>query len=83
MLLCPSDVLTYSIYAQPWPAELPLISTVEYVNGTAKDELDMGVVLYSCSFVVISLMILSQVQTSYGQGCTCFCKNIGCLLVYV
>jgi hypothetical protein len=62
MLFCSSDVLTYSINFQPWPAELPLITTVEYVDGTAKEELDMGVVLYSCSFVVIFLMILSQVQ---------------------
>jgi hypothetical protein len=34
---------------------------VDSANGTAQEELDMGVVLYSCSFVVISLMILSQV----------------------
>jgi hypothetical protein len=39
---------------------------VEAADGTASDELDMGVVLYSCSFVVISLMILSQVWTEQG-----------------
>ncbi len=70
MLFCSSDVLTYSINVQPWPDDLPLITTVEYVNGTAKEELDMGVVLYSCSFVIISLMILSQVQITFGQGLT-------------
>ncbi len=39
---------------------------MEAADGTASDELDMGVVLYSCSFVVISLMILSQVWTEQG-----------------
>ncbi len=57
-----SDFLHYShLNEQPWPAELPLISIIDTVNGTTKQELDMGVVLYSCSFVVISIMILSQV----------------------
>jgi hypothetical protein len=50
------------ILCQTWPAELPLIKMGDGGNGTdAEDELDMGVVFYSCSFAVISLMILSQV----------------------
>ena len=60
---CHSDIATSHLNMQPWPADLPLISTVEAADGTSSDELDMGVVLYSCSFVVISLMILSQVWT--------------------
>jgi hypothetical protein len=63
---CLSDIATSHLNMQPWPADLPLISTVEAADGTASDELDMGVVLYSCSFVVISLMILSQVWTKQG-----------------
>jgi hypothetical protein len=43
---------------QPWPADLPLITE-------ETEELDMAVVLYSCSFAVIFLMILSQ-----ARGCT-------------
>ena len=37
-------------------------------DGTEVEELDMGVVLYSCSFSVIFLMILSQVTGSRGAG---------------
>ena len=68
MFTHPSDTATSHLNRQPWPAELPLISTVEAADGTARDELDMGVVLYSCSFVVIALMILSQVRTTHGQS---------------
>jgi hypothetical protein len=32
------------------------------IGTDAEDELDMGVVIFSCSFAVISLMILSQVR---------------------
>ena len=46
---------------QPWPADLPLITVTAAEDGTEVEELDMGVVLYSCSFAVIFLMILSQV----------------------
>jgi hypothetical protein len=46
---------------QPWPAELPLIAVSTEEDGTEVEALDMGVVLYSCSFAVIFLMILSQV----------------------
>jgi hypothetical protein len=52
---------------QPWPIELPLITMLETADGTAQEGLDMGVVLYSCSFVVISLMILSQVSLGKYQ----------------
>jgi hypothetical protein len=62
-------------HPQAWPADLPLIKPVFReggandtggVNGTGggvvvRDELDMGIVVYSCSFAIISLMILSQV----------------------
>ena len=68
MFTHPSDTATSHLNRQPWPAELPLISTVEAADGTARDELDMGVVLYSCSFVVIALMILSQVRTTHGKS---------------
>ncbi len=50
----------HDVNGQPWPAELPLIATVDSPDGDV-EALDMGVVVYSCSFVVISLMILSQV----------------------
>ncbi len=37
-------------------------------DGAESEELDIGVVLYSCSFAVIFLMILSQVMGwRYGQ----------------
>ncbi len=67
---CTTSTLSPAFYsacnivcAQPWPAELPLIKMGAGGNGAdAEDELDMGVVVYSCSFAVISLMILSQVR---------------------
>ena len=34
-------------------------------DGAETEGLDMGVVLYSCSFAVIFLMILSQVTDGY------------------
>jgi hypothetical protein len=52
----------FVLNVQPWPVELPLITILEAADGTSQEGLDMGVVLYSCSFVVISLMILSQVH---------------------
>ncbi len=50
----------FNVLEQPWPAELPLIYSVDSPDG-AVEALDMGVVFYSFSFGVISLMILSQV----------------------
>ena len=44
--------------------DLPLIAVTAAEDGTELEELDMGVVLYSCSFAVIFLMILSQVLTA-------------------
>ena len=46
---------------QPWPTDLPLIAVSMEDDGTEVEDLDMGVVLYSCSFAVIFLMILAQV----------------------
>jgi hypothetical protein len=48
---------------QAWPNDLPLISTEAAVDGTSVDRLDMGVIMFSCSFAVILLMILSQVES--------------------
>jgi hypothetical protein len=45
---------------QPWPADLPLFVETTAEDGTESEELDMGVVFYSCSFAVIFIMILSQ-----------------------
>ncbi len=46
---------------QAWPADLPLISRETAADGTLVDQLDVGVIMFSCSFAVILLMILSQV----------------------
>jgi hypothetical protein len=48
---------------QSWPSELPLVSGVEG-DEMAVGELNTGVVLYSCSFSVILLMILAQVASA-------------------
>jgi hypothetical protein len=50
---------------QPWPADLPLVAVMTDEDGAETEGLDMGVVLYSCSFAVIFLMILSQVTDGY------------------
>ena len=47
---------------QPWPVDLPLVTVSTEDDGAEVEVLDMGVVLYSCSFAVIFLMILSQVM---------------------
>ncbi len=47
---------------QAWPGDLPLINAEAAANGTSADRLNMGVIMYSCSFAVILLMILSQVK---------------------
>ena len=50
---------------QPWPLDLPLVVVSMDEDGTEGEDLDMGVVLYSCSFAVIFLMILSQVMVRH------------------
>jgi hypothetical protein len=60
--------LTRPLTRQPWPADLPLIAVSTDEDGTEVEALDMGVVLYSCSFAVIFLMILSQVTGRNGAG---------------
>jgi hypothetical protein len=42
--------------------DLPLVAVTATEDGTELKELDMGMVLYTCSFAVIFLMILSQVM---------------------
>ncbi len=56
-----------SLTRQPWPTDLPLVGVSTGEDGTEVEELDLGVVLYSCSFAVIFLMILSQVMGT-GQA---------------
>ncbi len=53
---------------QAWPSELPLVSGVEG-DEMAVGELNTGVVVYSCSFAVILLMILSQVAPGGQRDC--------------
>ncbi len=52
---------------QGWPEELPLIATEGGADGAAEDRLDMGVIVYSCSFAVILLMILAQVCGEHAR----------------
>ena len=46
--------------------DLPLVALSTDEDGVEVEELDMGVVLYSCSFAVIFLMILAQVTSRHG-----------------
>jgi hypothetical protein len=55
-------------FLQSWPSELPLVSGVEG-DEMAMGELNTGVVVYSCSFAVILLMILSQVVPGGQRNC--------------
>ncbi len=60
---------------QSWPGELPLIATEVNPNVTAGD-LDIPVIMYSCSFAVIMLMILAQVDCCREREKIIYCDTL-------
>ncbi len=55
-------------HRQSWPSDLPLVAMETTLDGTSVGEMDIPVVMYSCSFAVILLMILSQVGIKDAEG---------------